>query len=352
MSALKPSIITPEAFEQVTNIRGHDRKNLIPIDKALKNYHIYKNQNIVVAADLLIEVLKACQRWLVAKAVKIANGSANTLARKTQVDFLVEQAAHLLAWYRYELNKTSANGGYRAANANTRALQPGYNAERTQFVQAKANNYTPTGAINPIGGSFAHEVKDWDQNLQGVNFGNLTDNDFQTLYNNFADLGMQKPLVHFVRKAERLRENYVVVVNGLLLFKGQLLTTQGYDWMYVMDEYGNLLTQAHNADLNRNQPNARLHQQYNHSSLNAGKDVICAGTWNVQQGRLRMISNESGHYQPTQANLHDCVTVLVDEDAVDIGAARVEINRAGNRFRIDPLVTFYTNPNTAGVAMP
>lgn len=45
----------------------------------------------------------------------------------------------------------------------------------------------------------------------------------------------------------------------------------------------------------------------NHSTFNAGNEVVCAGMLSITNAQLTMINNESGHYKPDQKNLFDCV---------------------------------------------
>jgi len=64
--------------------------------------------------------------------------------------------------------------------------------------------------------------------------------------------------------------------------------------------------------------------QHNHSSLNAGADVICAGEIEFQNGMITYISNESGHYKPKPRQLQNCVNSLNVADEADL--SRCEVN--------------------------
>lgn len=50
--------------------------------------------------------------------------------------------------------------------------------------------------------------------------------------------------------------------------------------------------------------------KYNHSSILSGAPVICAGEIAIEQGRLKFIDNNSGHYKPGTDNLYDAVMIL------------------------------------------
>jgi hypothetical protein len=86
---------------------------------------------------------------------------------------------------------------------------------------------------------------------------------------------------------------------------------------YAMDEYGNFF--QHNAEHRR-----EGFKYFNHSTFNAGKDVICAGTLKIENGILRLITNETGHYKSTRENVANCVDVLYCE-GVDLTNTDVRI---------------------------
>lgn len=79
--------------------------------------------------------------------------------------------------------------------------------------------------------------------------------------------------------------------------------------MYACDKHGNLFVFKANVQEERN----GIVKQVNHSTFCAGKDVICAGTISIKGGRLRGISNKSGHYQPNTAQLTLLLRKLVED---------------------------------------
>lgn len=52
--------------------------------------------------------------------------------------------------------------------------------------------------------------------------------------------------------------------------------------------------------------------QVHHSSIASGKDVICAGEWIIEKGKLKALSANSGHYQPTMDHLIKAARYLVE----------------------------------------
>jgi hypothetical protein len=49
---------------------------------------------------------------------------------------------------------------------------------------------------------------------------------------------------------------------------------------------------------------------FHHSSLAGGREVLGGGEWIVESGKLKKISANSGHYQPSLGSLHQCVLAL------------------------------------------
>ncbi len=129
--------------------------------------------------------------------------------------------------------------------------------------------------------------------------------------------------------------------------------------MYAMDEYGNIMCQAeieyghvqavaaamHRVDV----PNVR---NFNHSTFNAGKNVICAGLIGFTNGRITWIDSNSGHYKPTRENLKNAVMFLSDE-GIDLSQLRIGAYKYGPNgppigIDIFSYGAFIANPNAAG----
>jgi hypothetical protein len=93
--------------------------------------------------------------------------------------------------------------------------------------------------------------------------------------------------------------------------------------IWALDQYGSIIATASNTD-------ASVHgaTNINHSTMNAGKDVICAGEI-MKIGQFDVgdrpndiprrylgwmkITNGSGHYQPTAANFVAALQLLADD---------------------------------------
>ncbi|OYZ77267.1 MAG: hypothetical protein B7X65_16130 [Polaromonas sp. 39-63-25] len=170
----------------------------------------------------------------------------------------------------------------------------------------------------------------------------LTQQDFQMFDEIGRVLGTTGD-VNYLKKGDRYK--YIAIVDGhgaLRDYNDALITTNDNKvTAYAMDEYGNFFCK--DAD--------PLNGAYyfNHSSFNAGKDVISAGTLTITAGILKVIDNNSGHYKPTRENLHSCITVLA-QDNCDLTQAVVNLYvfpggvKTEHRFHA---AAFLANPNSA-----
>ncbi len=105
--------------------------------------------------------------------------------------------------------------------------------------------------------------------------------------------------------------------------------------MWSMDRYGNLFV--------KDSQGLNGKGYFNHSSFNAGNEVICAGmiVFNAN-GVLVHIDNGSGHYQPPKSALHAACVRLQSEGA-DFSNVRVQLHgNLGNGFIG---TTFINNPD-------
>jgi len=98
-------------------------------------------------------------------------------------------------------------------------------------------------------------------------------------------------------------------------------------YMYACDRYGSLFVMRNDMrDSNGN------YVQLNHSTLVGGRDVICAGTISIKGGRLRGISNKSGHYTPSTQELTEFLKLLRDDGGVKMDASVLVIDQATQCF--------------------
>lgn len=326
-----------EQFKTRTNISGKSRgSNMVGVDDALKTYWdavhgaLTPQQQLYAAFDLM----KACNSWLKLKKDK-AREVKQKQHFKTRWDDIKAlanaafvESHRLSALYASNLRQGELDFERKklrsatAAPKTTKALDGGYGNERKMWVDSKKT-------ANPISATTLHEAINtltddmsiaYDGKLAALYGGNkvLTKNfdqmkvkDWQSIDDIMqkmeAKQGRMARHVAFLKKADRI--NYMAIVQAGKLVKnnGTNWNTGAWDLPYAMDEYGNVfIGEAAIAT-----PSDRL----NHSSLLAGKAVLCAGTLQINNGVLRTFNNNSGHYKPTGTHVYEALLALQDEHA-------------------------------------
>lgn len=57
--------------------------------------------------------------------------------------------------------------------------------------------------------------------------------------------------------------------------------------------------------------------KYHHSSLSKGKKVKCAGLWVVENGKIKLINNSSGHFKPHSLSFYKMIEYLLKNNVLD-----------------------------------
>jgi hypothetical protein len=166
------------------------------------------------------------------------------------------------------------------------------------------------------------------QRALNKSFGELTPNDYNLIADAYSDsLLSQNRGVHFSDKSERSAQLMIVYpgynadfenINGApfdTIMHGLFNPDAGY--MYAMDSYGTLFASSPDGL-------AMGNDFWNHSSFNAGKDVVCAGMIRIHNGVLQSVDNNSGHYKPTRDNLFELLTIFQSE-GIPLNAVTIEI---------------------------
>ena len=338
-------------FKKATNATIGGRKSLGDVDSALENWHKHYRYNLHLIHKGLVELGAHCTAYLQTKRAKLAGEkrpSGLLKKRIKAVEILAHQNYVRLAYHHHETMKQLENKrpGHQqtALGQATRAgMQAGYQHERTQFEQMGK-------ATNPLGASFVeseqHAARN-PANLQAAGvqlpanisalvqkpFGNLSFEEFRIL-NAFFGVhqvsGAHKQLVSFARKDERLRELMLIPINGVLFnTKGE--KPSGF-FIYALDKHGNLMAESSGADYGQS--------NLNHSTLCAGREVICAGEIGLQNGHVTVISNQSGHYKPNAARLGQAIQILNEEYHLNLGQHLTEIGEMEAQARYDSLAQF------------
>ncbi|MEO6811267.1 MAG: hypothetical protein ABI353_19325 [Isosphaeraceae bacterium] len=273
----------------------------------------------------LLLIVEFCHNWLRAKNNKGKDGMTTGFRRPT-INKLANQAFARAQYEKFEANKSAnANGNVLGSG---RSLQGGYQKERSTYLasgKTKAvsgstghflahHTQTPSGAANfALGNGTTPTV--------GLDFDTMTDQQFKDLVTVFGPPNRFESEVLFLDKQTRLK--HLILIENRLMYDGasSLYDTSSNPggMAYAIDLYGNLFS----VDDRKSSVGVTNNKRFNHSTYNAGKDVICAGIIKVNQGVLTYIDNESGHYKPTRKNLQDAVLLLQN---LGVNLANVQVN--------------------------
>ncbi|MFV1998558.1 MAG: hypothetical protein ACC641_11175 [Acidiferrobacterales bacterium] len=216
-------------------------------------------------------------------------------------------------------------------------LDPGFRRAFDKFETKKAHLGPHTG-LQPMQGVYMHERSLYvKNNKQRAISASLLDIEYPpgpsakkpgNFPKKFEDLSEQQYAecdrlttratdVIYLRKMSRLRHMLLINATGKFTgIDGQLTNTDPkFGWPFAMDKYGNIFT------LNDRTADG----QFNHSSFNAGNDVVCAGFIKIVNGELLLVSNNSGHYKPERKHLKNLLGIL-KTDQVDLNKCKIEFH--------------------------
>lgn len=277
--------------------------------------------------DELYIIYKECERWL-KKHVSSFFASKQNLREEAGV-------RHMMGDVFEELDRQSNGLGqalsdYRIKKAQGTqgktfvSLGKGYHLERKTYEESGKQTM-------PFSGSYAHGFL--EDNPQSFGFQQMTSE-------KFAQIGQHTQVrMYFLNKVQRLKKlvtcvehtpnqtrwfdiqgNFVSCVQSPMIPKGCSLGCL----LYAMDRYGNLFVEMDNSTYGKQVLNVQNNSsaaaiaargQTNHSSICAGREVICAGNIYFWKGQLIHIDNASGHYAPTKAALYKAVKLLIEAGA-------------------------------------
>jgi hypothetical protein len=370
--------------------------NIALIDHALANYWNSAQQPAARIAELT-DIARECSRWLRKKVAKseyktigffttkernvrltdrklcirdLGNAALQELKTLTtaanpalqnwlNVNSLGEQKAGL----HYAMHKMNRLGALRyvAPGPQLKSLSAGYGHERTTYLNshktmARAGtgvHGTHTGFRGDADGlefflrkagnspDFIKKAMKLQQRMQTLNMDQISLEDYTLLDQigrSLGEFGSTSGHLTYLKKQQRYQHLMLPDANGKLRDFQDNLVSPGQPWMYAMDENGSLFAKVPGVE----EPGAFF---FNHSSFNAGKDVICAGMLLIDNGVLKVINNESGHYKPSRTHLINCLHAL-QADGVDLSACVVGIKHEGNNEAYYLASTLMAQPNT------
>lgn len=145
-----------------------------------------------------------------------------------------------------------------------------------------------------------------------VNGGFLQKLDSNDNYHTIDMAGKGRPapaITEAMKKMKRERLNQQVQPDNIIQPANDLTKTAAFVWTHKEE----LLVGEHKAD---QKVEGTYTDFFHHTSLDAGNPVLCAGMIRVINGKVELISNDSGHYKPGEANLKRFVRWLQGQDCL------------------------------------
>jgi hypothetical protein len=328
-------IPTQQQFEWLTTPRGGKARGstLLRIDSALTNWEKAQSDAPKGQLQALYLLIKECGHYLKKHGpLGVSNGQMGGHRKRSM---RAQQVESLLAETQSELRrvaptvgralrivelqkrrqKEKLNGGQQPL----KGLYPGFHHERNMWVDGKKQTMPFSGSqIMNVGGDIYYS--DWGRSQEGVEaFKHIHDITLDQ-YKVMGELGGGLK-VKYHNKISRLEFLAVPDGNGgfadiderpinMTIKQGLLAVLH----MYALDHHGNLFT--------RESPPRNFTEFFNHSSFNAGREIMCAGMIWIRNGKLKHLDNESGHYKPSWENLVQAVRFL-HEEGTDVSGARI-----------------------------
>jgi hypothetical protein len=327
---------TVQQFKVETD-NGWGRSQLRRIDQQLSRANAAESNPSAYVQELG-RLIDECREWMISKEKKFARKAKTRSYEKrlAAISNLMAQALRNLKFFAFE--------GRKQQNVSRQlvGLKPGYDRERKQFEDMKnltSNNrglrldpqstsYVAAGLLSHLRPN-ARWYADIESTLQ-KDVDALSDEEFAHLLSVLRrdwgvelNMGGFRPRVHYIRKCERINNNMLIPITGLL-YKDTArcpYTSAGSNGrdIYAIDKYGNLMSVADDAHFD----DGTFQSEHRHSSLNAGNGVVCAGYIGIQAGVITYIDNRSGHYKPTERDLARAVCILMDEHSLDLKATKI-----------------------------
>jgi len=320
------------------NSTGHDgdaKKRGSEMEKVDLAFDAYEKgmQAKLDELTLISALFVACKNWLKKKAGKkstdMFGGVRETLVRRQMhignlaqecLDVILELKPEKVGIVTFDrrkiqtLSRARADLDLRAPRATE--LGKGYKRERESYLSSNKQF--------AIAGSFIHEQMKSQKKFKKKQFESLSLAEFREI-EELANKGQYDSRVQYLKKAQRI-EYMAFPKAGLLCnaagnpidayFDGIWDKTVKEPWPYAMDSYGNIFV--------KRATTTSKDSYFNHSSFNAGREVISAGEVVIAKGRLELVNNNSGHYKPDRKALTLCVQML-QLDSVDLSGTTVQL---------------------------
>lgn len=273
-----------------------------------------------LAKDLKVSALRhisgACSTYL---KNRIEKKTALSMRRKSEVRKLLDLSLAALkkidtaeGAFAAKKSKATVHG---KLDGKATSLSGGYAHERTSYLN--------TGKQYAAAASAIHDNIDNFSKSSFKTFAKAYDAELTQQTSNFGAAKAQKMLqVTYLTKSQRMA--YLAIPNDGAFMRADGTALESTDVMrgrrmgdvWAMDRYGNMFVKDVTSS-------AGPGGYFNHSSFNAGNDVICAGVCVFNRGGVLVyIDNGSGHYKPDAEALRSALAFFAEE-GVDLREMRV-----------------------------
>lgn len=305
----------------------------------------------------LTALLTAVEHWIVVKEKQHRNDSSdNYRQRRTVIDDLRGQVIAALGADGVDIQRRATSfekHKLTGARPGLKKMEKGYDHERNEYLEMKGDKPGKETMIVTKGASFVSGALKNATEMpaaltatvpgalmslaQGKRLADLKSAQFDEISRLAPGTNIepttQTPLVHFLRKTERIG-HFLTWCENSLFYKqvgNPYSTPANRRDIYAMDRYGNLITMPFSDYLHLNTGKYTKETvggnvaQHNHSSLNAGADVISAGMIEFQNGFMTYIDNQTGHYKTKPKYVQNCVRSLFEADGADFSRLTIRV---------------------------
>ena len=335
--------------------KNKGRENIGLIDRALAAWKLLEPKPGLLhqKKKACAELVGVCRYWLNDRNGKKVKGVYGV--RKPQVEQLGAAAYQWLRYVTFESKKWDKNNLGAIGNAGaahyrgTVPLQPGYQQERQMWTQTKATGnasaISMTQIHSPRAGALIEQSDDPAiQAIWNKEFSAMTVQDVIAL-NRVLAQNYQAMNVWYMPKRERM--DYMLVVQDGQFYSGfneRFAIAPNRSYVYAMNGYGNLFIVRSNVATPQQDSSGFTGETYlNHSTLNAGREVVCAGEMKLIDG-VPCIDNNSGHYRPNRTQMHNAICML-QEEGLDLAQWFVGLKRPDDQMDIYFASQFWLNAN-------
>jgi len=373
--------ITFAQFRSDTGLNGKASKrgsNIKVVDSAFEAYEGgFAGADAQGRIDLTMNLYDACKNWLDKKRAK---SSVTGVVFKTPNKNLLKRRTKIADVAKACVNSLRSDDRIKAQKASFETRKITTLAKGTDALQAtplsgdygtERKTWVGSGRTVAIAGHFHTTQEDMQKlGLSQANFNGLSEQEY-------SEFLKKKKLKHVLYMGKDARLNvlldfddqgltYKPNANNLVYVDCKLPAfdrTKTADfiaklWMYAMDSYGNLFGSPVPTFEALKKVAGKMGQDpvkmtnFNHSTFNAGREVISAGLIGFTDGYIQWIDNNSGHYKPSRESLKDAVEFMEDEgrdlSQLRVGAYHYLPGGAIKSIEVHTLAHFLANIDAKG----